>query len=253
MRMSKVYSIPDNMRVYAIGDIHGYADVLDDMHRRIAVDIESNPVDKAQIVYLGDYVDRGPDSRGVIERLVERELYAPTIEHIYLLGNHEDAMLSFLTNAPEAMSEHADWLMYGGLETLESYDIRPDMSLTKPDMIADIGRDLKTKMPKPHQEFLKNLKLYYEVGGYLFVHAGIKPGVKLERQDKHDFTFRREPFMSYEKPHPWRVVHGHTPSKDKQVDIRPNRINIDTGLYMGGALSCIALQGEDVRLIEVSN
>ena len=249
--MSKVYSIPSNTRVYAVGDIHGYPDALDALHKKIESDIAGDPIDRVQIVYLGDYIDRGPDSKGVIDRLVDRELYAPTIEHVFLLGNHEDAMTSYIDGDADASGMHFDWLKYGGIETLESYGIEPDMGVTQEARVVQISAELEEKMPTSHKEFFKNLKLYHEVGGYLFVHAGIKPGVKLQKQVKQDMTFTREPFMSYEKLHPWRVVHGHTPPKDRQVDIRPNRINVDTGHYMGGPLSALVVEGEDVRVLDV--
>ncbi len=250
--MSKVYSIPPAMRIYAIGDIHGYPNALDSVHQKIEADIAEHPIDRVQIVYLGDYIDRGPDSKGVIDRLVERELFAPDIEHVFLLGNHEDAMNSYIQNNLDASGMHAEWLKYGGLETLESYGVVPNMGVTQDVRIAQISNDLELAMPTSHKEFFKNLKLYHEVGGYLFVHAGIKPGVKLSKQVKQDLTFTRQPFMSDERMHPWRVVHGHTPPKDLQLDVRPNRINVDTGLYMGGTLTAAIIEGEDVRALSVS-
>lgn len=247
--MSKVYSIPENMRVYAIGDIHGYAEVLDRMHEAIEADLAERPIDRARIVYIGDYIDRGPDSKGVLDRLVERELVAPHIDHVFLLGNHEDAMFNEFMVDPRGHRQ--DWLQWGGLEALLSYGVQPEMQKPLAPQSPYLAQALSEALPLTHQEFFKNLQLHHVVGDYLFVHAGIKPGVALEKQTKQDLTFTREPFMSHKGHHSHRVVHGHTPTKNRKVEILPNRINVDTCLYGGGPLSCAVLEDTEVRVLEV--
>lgn len=247
--MNKTYKIEQGKRVYAIGDIHGHVDPLHRLHDLIEADLKNRPVECATIVYVGDYVDRGPNSKGVLDALVERELTHPHFEHVFLLGNHEDAMFNEFMKDP--CGHRQDWLQWGGVETLESYGVEVDRSKAYAPQAEDLAQALRATLPLTHQEFLKNLNLYHEVDDYLFVHAGIRPGVALEKQTKQDLTYTRDPFMAYEGPHSHRVVHGHTPPRNKRVDIRPNRINVDTHLYEGGPLSAAVIEGEDVRVLEV--
>ncbi|MCI5059631.1 MAG: serine/threonine protein phosphatase [Alphaproteobacteria bacterium] len=245
--MTAEYKIPEGHRIYAIGDVHGYADILARMHDLIEADYQERPVNRAQIVYLGDYVDRGPDSKGVLDQLVERELHAPDFEHIFLLGNHENGMMEFMAE-PEGIRQ--DWLEWGGIEALQSYGVEPDMGKPFTGQLRTLAAQLGEAMPLTHHEFLKNLKLFYEVGDYFFVHAGIRPGVSLHKQTKQDLTFIREPFLSHDKPHEKRVIHGHTAMKE--VEVKHNRINLDSGLYRGGPLSCAVIEGaQEVRLLQV--
>lgn len=249
--MSKVYQLTEGKRVYAIGDIHGFADELAVMHDLIAEDVAANPIDEAIIVYVGDYIDRGPDSKGVIDMVIERELVAPEFQHVYLLGNHEDAMFHEFLKDPQGHRQ--DWLQWGGAEAAVSYGVEIDHSKAYAPEAERIAKELSDAMPESHKEFLNNLSLYHVIDDYLFVHAGIRPGVPLEKQSKQDLTFTREPFMSHEGHHPYRVVHGHTPPRDLKIDIRPNRINVDTGLYMGGPLTCAVIEGSDIRVLQVLN
>lgn len=251
MPMNKTYKIAEGKRVYAIGDIHGFPDILAHMHNLIAQDYAANPIDKAIIVYMGDYIDRGPDSKGVIDMVIERELVAPEFEHIYLLGNHEDAMFNEFMNDPNGHRQ--DWLQWGGAEAAQSYGIEIDHSKAYAPEAERIAKELHEKMPESHKGFLKNLELYHVVDDFLFVHAGIRPNVPLQKQTKQDLTFTREPFMSHEGMHPYYVVHGHSATRDQKIDIRPNRINVDTGLYMGGPLTCAVIEGCDIRVLQVTN
>lgn len=243
--MNKTYNIESGKRIYAIGDIHGYADVLARMHDLIEADLKERPIDNAQIVYIGDYIDRGPDSKGVLDILIERELIAPHFDHVFLLGNHEDAMMEFI-KAPTGVRQ--DWIEWGGIEAIESYGVSVDKTKAYALQVDRLAEELVNALPLTHQEFLKNLQLHHVVDDYLFVHAGIRPDVPLEKQTKHDLTFTREPFMSHEGHHPHCVVHGHTPARE--IDIRPNRINIDTCLYGGGPLTCAVIEGSDVRVLQ---
>jgi len=247
--MPHSYTIPEGTRVYAIGDIHGYADVLADLHRQIEDDLGDKPVDKPVILYVGDYIDRGSQSKQVLDMLIERELTAPHFQHIFLMGNHEDAMFNEFLMNPTGLRQ--DWLQWGGAETVESYGIEIDRSVPLHKQILSIAQRLNDVLPTTHREFLKNLKLYHQLGDYLFVHAGIKPGVPLEKQTKQDLTFTREPFLSFTGDHGFYVVHGHTATRDHKVEHLPNRLNIDTGLYRGGPLTCAVLEGADIRFLQV--
>jgi len=190
-----------------------------------------------------------PDSKGVIDMVIERELVAPEFHYVYLLGNHEDAMFNEFMNDPHGNRQ--DWLEWGGAEAAQSYGVNVDHSKAYAMQAEKIAQELHDLMPDNHKEFLKNLSLYHVVDDFLFVHAGIRPGVTLEKQTKQDLTFTREPFMSHEGMHPYRVVHGHSATRDGKVDICPNRINVDTGLYMGGPLTCAVIEGSEVRILEV--
>ena len=247
--MSKVYKIGTGKRVYAIGDIHGYPDVLARLHDKIDADLVKRPVEQAKIIYLGDYIDRGPDSKGVIDVILNRRDARDDIEHVCLLGNHEDAMFHEFLNDPEGHRQ--DWLQWGGVEAAQSYGVRVDEDISLVEQAVQIAEDLRQAIPTHHKEFYENLDLYHVVDDYLFVHAGLMPDVALDKQVKTDLTYTREPFMSFDGAHPYRVVHGHTSTKDRKVDIRHNRINVDTGLYMDGPLACAVIEGADVRVIEV--
>lgn len=232
-------SVPDGKTVYAIGDIHGRADLLDALIGEIEADGENSGT--VQFIFLGDYVDRGPDSRGVIERLVKlRDAYP---DAIFLKGNHEAVMLDFLAE-PEDLSHWLDW---GGLETLESYGV--DASLGRPP--AAMCAELKNNLPTDHLAFIKSLTLTHRTGDYLFVHAGIRPGVPLEEQSEEHLLWIRKRFLNAapaERPE-YIVVHGHTP-EDKPIDAGW-RIGVDTGACYGGALTAVALNGTSRRFISV--
>jgi serine/threonine protein phosphatase 1 len=246
--MDSPYTIPEGIRVYAIGDIHGYADVLARMHDLIDEDLTRNVIDTAMIVYIGDYIDRGPDSKGVIDLLCHRRESAPHIKHIFLMGNHENGMLEFMR---EPEGRRKDWLAWGGVEALQSYGIKVDKHKDLAGQSTQLAEKLLEALPDKHMEFLKTLDLKYELGGYFFAHAGVHPEFPLEEQTKQDLIMIREPFLSWEKLHEKRIVHGHTIMKNMKIDIRPNRINLDSGLYSGGPLTCAVLEGGDVRVIEV--
>ncbi len=247
--MSKVFKLPQGMRVYAIGDIHGFVDVLADVHDQIDKDRRERPCERAVIVYLGDYIDRGPDSKGVVDLLIARQKAAKDYEHVFLLGNHEDALFNEFMVDP--FGHRQDWLQYGGADCVESYGVEIDRNLAYSVQAERIAEEMAMAMPQSHYDFYRDLKLYHLEHEYLFVHAGIRPNIDLEDQDKRDLTYTRAPFMTHEAYHDYYVVHGHTATSDKQADIRENRTNLDTGLYQGGPLSCgIFEAGEDVRLIQ---
>lgn len=219
--------LPPGQRVYAIGDVHGCLDRLAAMHALIAEDLAQRPIAEPMLVHLGDYVDRGPDSAGVVARLAQGRPVAgvPTVN---LMGNHEHMMLAALTSAEPEATEL--WLANGGADSLVSWGV-PHSAQPK---------DWPTYIPVPHLLFLRDLAVRHAVGGYLFVHAGIRPGIPLERQSRHDQLWIREPFLSSKQPFGAVVVHGHTPRQEPTV--RPNRVGIDTGAVMGGVLTCVVLE-----------
>lgn len=224
----------DGARAYAIGDIHGRLDLLELLIAKIETDIAARRPARNFIVFLGDYVDRGPDSAGVIERL--RTWQPDNARVIFLGGNHEEVMLRVLRGDEDVLQS---WLKFGGAECAESYGLDSD-SLRKLHPAAAIDL-IVAKVPRSHRRFLEELADTFKFGDYLFVHAGIRPGLGLEEQDRHDLRWIREPFLTDIKEHGFVVVHGHTIVS--QVEERPNRIAIDTGAYHSGVLTALAIEG----------
>lgn len=224
-------SVPHGTRVYAIGDIHGRADLLCEIHRLIREDFDRASVERPVVVYLGDYIDRGPESRKVVDILLEEPLAG--FERIHLRGNHEDFMLRFLDN----VAIGPNWLLNGGSATLHNYlGGRGEL-----DDIAGIQDNLREALPRRHLEFFRALSLSHVEGDYLFVHAGVRPNVSLEKQDPMDLIWIREEFLHSTAEHPKMIVHGH--SIHFTPEVRSNRIGIDTGAYATGTLTCLMLQG----------
>lgn len=232
--------VPTGTAVYAIGDIHGRSDLLARLHEAIAADAERQAAPRRLVVYLGDYVDRGADSRGVIDLLLDRP--AAGLEAVHLLGNHERMMLNFLDN-PEGGSM---WLRNGGDAALRSYDIDCAGNESDPGRLRDLQSELRAKLPRRHLEFLHGLCLTHVEGDYLFVHAGLRPGVPLAEQREEDMIWIRGTFLSSTADHGKIVVHGHTIAPEPQVCT--NRIGIDTGAWYTDRLTALALDGERRRL-----
>jgi serine/threonine protein phosphatase 1 len=232
-------SVPAGTRVYAIGDVHGRIDLLDSLLARIDDNLAAVPADRAIHVFLGDYIDRGPNSRNVVDRLIER---SRTHEVVCLKGNHEAFILEFLEDA----SGLADWRQLGGLPTLMSY------GLTPPSRMESSGQEklataLRQSMPKEHHRFLTNLRMTFVCGDYFFVHAGVRPGVPLTAQKEEDLLWIRDEFLRSQADFGKIVVHGHTPIE--VPDIRKNRINIDTGAFASGKLTCLVIESEKLSFI----
>ncbi|MAE52094.1 MAG: metallophosphoesterase [Micavibrio sp.] len=249
----KMYStdfcIPDGMRVYAIGDIHGHLAALDRMHDSISADLLDNPPDQVHIVYMGDYIDRGPDSKGVLDRLVERLGRKDGIQKTFLQGNHEGAMLEFL-RAPEGAAGMM-WLQWGGLETLQSYGFDFKGGVPVASELADISAALARVLPESHRSFLAALAGAIQIGGYFFAHAGVDPKRPFSQQDIEDLTFMREPFLSWPHTLEKMVVHGHSITPEPVV--AAHRIGIDTGVYQpGGHLTAGVFERNTVRFLQVS-
>ncbi len=231
-------------RIYVIGDIHGRADLLDDMARLIRDDL-GGAGDDCLTVTLGDYIDRGPDSRGVLDRLVRNPFPTP---YVGLKGNHEDLFLSFLIDP--AIGPHLRAL--GGLETLKSYGlpVGPLRKATGTDLEQSyqmVSKVLPKAIPREHVEFLLDLKSSLTVDRYFLCHAGIRPGVPFDQQSDEDLFWIRDEFLGSTVDHGKLVIHGHTPTEEPEV--RPNRINIDTGACITGRLTCLAIEGENRRFL----
>ena len=234
--------VPEGERVYAIGDIHGRLDLLHMLVEAIDEEQRSLPPLRPTLVFLGDYVDRGPESRGVIDFLLEQPLL--DFARVHLRGNHEDWFESFRSD----MSVGPSWLYCGGAETLASYGLRATPGEDDPMRLRALQADLVATLPESHRAFLRELEPYREIGGYLFVHAGIRPGVPLAEQAIDDFYWIRDAFLHSSADHGHVVVHGHTIANEAQVC--PNRIGIDTGAFATNVLTCLVLEADRYRLIQ---
>ena len=234
-------SIAPDLRLYAIGDVHGRADLLRRLHAMIRSDAEAAAERRWRVVYLGDYVDRGPDSRGVIDILAGEPL--PGFERVCLKGNHEDAMVRFLGDIGVAFA----WFDFGGAATLASYGVPTPNPFDLDELLA-AQRALIAALPRSHLDFLRNLELTHSEGDYLFVHAGVRPGVALKMQQEEDMLWIREPFLQSKVRFGKIVVHGHSISYEPEF--RDNRIGIDTGAFATDRLTCLVLAGKTQTLLQ---
>jgi serine/threonine protein phosphatase 1 len=235
---------PDGLTLYAVGDIHGEADLLDGMLAAIGDDFAAHGGGSAPVlVYVGDYIDRGPNSSGVIDRLISGPL--PGFRQHCLMGNHEAAMLDFLREPASG----AAWLDFGGMATLHSYGVAPPRVGLSTERLETLRDALAERLPSEHLAFLRRLELSVVYGDYAFVHAGIRPGRPLAEQEADDLLWIRSPFLEATKRHEKTIVHGHTISAD--IEILSNRIGIDTGAYYSGCLSAVVLNGDTVRRLQV--
>jgi serine/threonine protein phosphatase 1 len=232
-------TLPRGTRIYAVGDIHGRADLLDATLQRIRDDVARHPISRPVQVFLGDYIDRGPASRQVLDCLSTQ---AQPCETIFLRGNHEAYLCSFLKN-PQIL---ATWRHYGGLETLLSYSVTPTID-PDPTEQAELSATLERLLPPFHREWFATLRDYFICGDFFFVHAGVRPGVPLERQSSEDLLWIREDFLNCKEDFPKMIVHGHTPVS--QAEFRPNRVNIDTGAYATGRLTCLVIEYDQMFLL----
>ena len=242
-RVNSAAAVPHGMRLYVVGDIHGRADLLRELHDRIKADASDRPASTSAIlVYLGDYIDRGYGSRDVIDMLVSDPF--PDFERVFLKGNHDDALLQFLQEPATGIS----WFGIGGLQTLLSYAVSVPSGVATSDRLEEVRRRLKAALPKAHLDFLSRLQLSYEAGDYFFAHAGILPNRSLARQDPEDFLWGDDAFLKFEKMHEKIIVHGHFITSEP--DIRANRIGIDTGAYFSNQLTCLVLEGQGRRFLQ---
>ena len=230
--------------VYAVGDVHGYSAQLGQLMVDIRADAErSNSAERPRLIFVGDYVDRGPDSRGVIEAVMALQ-GDPQFEVVSLRGNHEHALLRFLDEPEFARA----WITNWGEATLQSYGVALMRGPMDGVGCARVRAEFAGAFPPAHRLFLERLPLSERVGDYLFVHAGVRPGVALADQSAHDLMWIRQEFLGSDADFGAVVVHGHTPSG--QPERKANRIGIDTGVYMSGVLTAVRLAGTDVRFIQ---
>ena len=231
--------MPFGMRAYAVGDVHGRRDLLVRLCDSIARDLDRASPQEAVLIFLGDYVDRGPDSRGVIEHFLSAELPAPSI---FLRGNHEAMLLDFLVDPAIGLQ----WGRFGGIETLHSYgmdvaDLRAGRNLEA------VSRRLAEVLPAAHRDFMTGLPLSYSLGQFFFCHAGVRPGVPIPLQQEADLLWIRDEFNESLADFGSIVVHGHTPGEEPVV--RPNRVGVDTGAYITGRLTCAVLDAAGLSFL----
>jgi serine/threonine protein phosphatase 1 len=224
---------PSGWRAYAIGDVHGRFDLLERLLGEIHSDLRHRPVRKALLVFVGDLIDRGPQSAEVIEHL--RRYRRHGVKTTFLLGNHEEVLLRILHGDAPLI---AKWCSFGGAECLKSYGVDPRQ-------LSKLGEDealakVRKAIPKAHIEFLESFADSCRFGDFLFVHAGIRPGIEIDQQRQTDLRWIREPFLLDETDHGFVVVHGHTITPE--VEVRPNRVGIDTGAYRTGVLTALAIE-----------
>ena len=238
---------PDDMRLYAIGDVHGRLDLLAAMHRRIESELEWKPVRDWRVIHLGDYVDRGPDSKGVIDFLIEARERDP--RHLMLAGNHDIGFLDFLrTPEPEGL-----FMRYGGVQTALSYGVSLNADASwfgKTETMRRGHQALLEAVPQSHVDFLRSLPFSLTSGDFFFCHAGIRPGIPLDKQNPQDLIWIRDVFHDHTGLFPKIVVHGHTPVPEAEV--MANRVNVDTLAWQSGMLSALVVDGPDKRILTMT-
>jgi serine/threonine protein phosphatase 1 len=236
-------SAPEGLQIYAVGDIHGRLDLLNELFTVIDANSARSPSPGTVEIYLGDYIDRGPASREVLDALIGRSRSRSRRHRVvFVRGNHETYPLHFLRD-PAFL---AAWGQLGGLETLMSYGLHPAVSAAAREQI-ETAQAFQRALPPAHRDFLQNLVPYASYGDFYFVHAGVRPGVPLANQREEDLLEIRDPFLNSHNDFGKIVVHGHTPVHTPEF--RPNRINIDTGAYATGKLTCLAIAGSKLRVL----
>ena len=236
-------AVPLGRRVYAVGDVHGCADLLEPMLDAIAEDVARRPVETPIEVFIGDYIDRGLESAQVIDLLARPG--PPGSRRVCLLGNHEAVLMTCMADGAALRS----WRSMGAMETLQSYGIEP--KVLRPGANAEEFRQAAMeRIPLEHWTFLQSLLPFFSVGGLFFCHAGVRPGISLGQQSRRDLLWIRDEFLQSSMDFGRVVIHGHTPVRD--VSFRANRINIDTGAYATGVLSCVILGAETTEVLTIS-
>ena len=232
---------PTGMRIFAVGDIHGRLDLLEAMSQRIAENLDADPPGDWRIVYLGDYCDRGPDTRGVIEHLLSQ--CGADARVAALRGNHDQGLLDFIGSGDAGLFVH-----HGGGDTAASYGVEADFR-SEAGLIKTRAA-LRAALPHSHLTFLSELPYSASFGDFFFCHAGIRPGISLDEQRPDDLIWIREPFLNNPHLHPKVVVHGHTPTAEPEI--MPNRVGVDTGAYRSGVLTALVIEGAEKRTLSVS-
>lgn len=240
----RVTSLPDGQCVYAIGDIHGRCDLLVKLLDKIDADTAGLPSGtKVILVFLGDYIDRGMQSRQVIDLLMGERL--KNYQTVFLMGNHEEALLRFRDEA----SFGVEWARYGGAETLFSYGLKPPIgrALHSSEAWQSVWEQFRETFPASHLEFYQSMKHYITIGDYFFVHAGLRPDVPIEEQTVKDMLWIRDEFLDDGAIFPYLVVHGHTTSQQPFLDNR--RMGLDTSAFSSGILTAGKFAGTDIEII----
>jgi serine/threonine protein phosphatase 1 len=235
-------AVPAGTRLYVVGDVHGCVELLAAMHGLILADAAEHEVPRRVVVYLGDYIDRGPDSKGVVDLLIEAPL--PGFESVHLKGNHEQALLDFLND----ITIGPDWFSFGGIQTFASYGLSPPENIFDAEELLAAQAALQERLGAAHLRFYRMLRLGHFEGDFLMVHAGLRPGVPLDSQIESDLLWIRDPFLSCDENFGLIVVHGHTIALNPEI--RPNRIGIDTGAFHTGRLTCLVLQGTELGFLQ---
>jgi serine/threonine protein phosphatase 1 len=247
-------SLKSGKRIYAIGDIHGYLDALENMQAAIADDLKNSDIDPKEkgqdvfIIYLGDYIDRGPESAGVLDNLIAQQKIKDGITRIFICGNHDLCLQDFAQGriGPDTLN----WFKWGGLNTLKSYGVNVDdveYEALRPAEIERLQIELSKSMPKKHKAFIGNAPFVHVEDDYLFAHAGIDPQKPVSEQTQEDLTYIREPFLSWETPCEKYVIHGHTIIEEPEI--LHHRIGVDVGVYKHGRLGCVVLEEDTNRFI----
>jgi serine/threonine protein phosphatase 1 len=253
VEVTRQSSAPDGQCVYAIGDVHGRCDLLEKLIDQIEEDTQSLPEGtKRVLVFLGDYIDRGLQSKDVINFLLGERIQ--TFERVFLMGNHEEALLRFLND----VNFGKQWIRYGGAETLYSYGLQPPQNARAAMQSHEameayqrawdrVWTEFRNRLPESHLKFYQGLQHYHVAGDYIFVHAGLRPGASLESQTVRDMLWIREEFLDASGQFPQVVVHGHTPADGVFRDNR--RIGLDTGAFISGKLSAVRLFQDEVSFL----
>lgn len=235
--------LPEGIRVFAIGDIHGRRDLLDELLSTVEQFRKTSAAQEEYLIFLGDYIDRGPDSKGVLDLLLG---VSGRPFPVFLRGNHDQTLLDFLKDP----IVYRTWRNYGGGQTLLSYGVMPPR-FDDPKEFAEARDKFLANCPGSHISFLENSELYYELGDYLFVHAGVRPGIAVDRQDAHDLLWIRDPFLSSDHIFDRVVVHGHSPSEAPVC--RPNRLGLDTGAHATGCLTAAVLEADRIGFLRTGS
>ncbi|MEM9764877.1 MAG: metallophosphoesterase [Pseudomonadota bacterium] len=232
--------LPDGLRVYAIGDVHGEITQLKALHAAIEADLDAHPVADWRVVHLGDLIDRGPDSAGVLALLARLD----PGRFLCVCGNHDAYLRNFFADPNDP--KFTNWQTYGGQETLRSFGL--DRALIREGERREIHDALVAAMPADTLDYLNGLPDQLRFGDFGFAHAGVRPGISWEAQERADLRWIRHAFLDHAGLHDVFVVHGHTPAS--RIDLRPNRVNVDTGAAKGGPLSCAVIEGAEIMALD---
>lgn len=232
-------ALPDGLRVYAIGDVHGRLDLFDEVLDKIDRNEMDKPIARSLTVVLGDMIDRGPKSREVVQRILGLSARRWILA---MRGNHEQCLLDFLQD-PEVLTSWGQW---GAFPTLLSYGLKFGGN-TDAQKRRELQGELLAALPPAHLAFFRELPVSFSCHGYFFAHAGVRPGIALDKQQPEDLLWIREEFLAYDRPFERIIIHGHTPVPEPEV--LPHRINIDTGAYATGRLTCLMIEGDRISFL----